>query len=96
VEFETIAQLIGFAGQRILFQVEYVENGSDTWDWVPHSQHVATLTGPLRIFENRLILANAEREAIAEAKRLNETYEAVHVVKLSAQQVWEPGQEDRE
>ncbi|MEV6419073.1 hypothetical protein [Streptomyces sp. NPDC051662] len=93
VEYTHLSQLIGFAGKNIVFQVEYVENESDCWDWNAHSQHQAKLMDPCRIGENRQIFENAKQAANAEAKKISDTYEEVRVVKVSSERVWNSGKE---
>jgi hypothetical protein len=96
VKYTTIAQLIGLTKQRVVFQVEYVENDSDSWTWLPHSQHEASFADLFRIGTNQLIYENAKSEALAEARALSQRYEEVRIVKLSAEQMWRSGQENGE
>lgn len=39
VEFETLAQLIGLADDRIVYQVEYAREDTVRWEFMPASQH---------------------------------------------------------
>ncbi|MFF8367835.1 hypothetical protein ACF05W_03225 [Streptomyces lydicus] len=88
VEFETIKQLIGRSADRVLYQVEYVENDSDVWNWLVHSQHQAEFRNRLDLSEVQALEKRAERAAIADAEKLRETYEDVRVVRLSVQAEW--------
>ncbi|WP_416972524.1 hypothetical protein [Streptomyces sp. 4F14] len=39
MEFETLAQLIGLADDRVVYQVEYAREDTIKWEFVPVSQH---------------------------------------------------------
>lgn len=89
--FTTIRQLIGPGTDRVLYQVEYVENGSDEWTWIVHSQHQAVFRNPLDLSEHRWLDENAERAAITDANKLSETYEDVRMLRISVRSEWISG-----
>ncbi|MFD7605134.1 hypothetical protein ACFWAN_32425 [Streptomyces mirabilis] len=82
MEFETLAQLSGGAGHRVVYQVEYARDDTDRWEFVPVSQHSAVLG--IWPNENKAKCEAAEAQARASLEKVQYEHRFTRIVHFSA------------
>ncbi|MGI5196918.1 hypothetical protein ACQEVY_25325 [Streptomyces sp. CA-288835] len=82
MEFETLAQLSGNTTHRVVYQVEYAKEDTDKWEFVPVSQHSATLG--IWIGQNRAACEAAESQARASLETIQYEHRHTRIIQFSA------------